>query len=81
MDTLISSDKLIKELRWVLESERESLELERESPEVGTNDEYIYQGAVDTLESVLGIDQDIIQNKDMLSDTFKTMENEIPEAI
>ena len=70
MDTLISSDKLIKELRWVLECERESLQ-EFQELEVETNDEYIYQGAVDTLESVLGIVQDIKQNKDMLSDTFE----------
>ena len=70
MDILISSDKLIKELRWVLECERESLQ-EFQELEVETNDEYIYQGAVDTLESVLGIVQDIKQNKDMLSDTFE----------
>ena len=42
MDTLISSDKLIKELRWVLECERESLQ-EFQELEVETNDEYIYQ--------------------------------------
>ena len=74
MDTLISSDKLIKELRWVLKSERESLQ-EFQELEVETKDEYLYEGAVDAIEGVLGIVEDLKQNKDMLSDTFKTIEN------
>ena len=73
MDTLISSDKLIKELRWVLKSERESLQ-EFQELEVETKDEYLYEGAVDAIEGVLGIVEDLKQNRDMLSDTFKTLE-------
>jgi len=72
MDTLISSDKLIKELRWVLKSERESLQ-EFQELEVETKDEYLYEGAVDAIEGVLGIVEDLKQNRDMLSDTFKTL--------
>ena len=71
MDILISSDKLIKELNWVLKMERESLELERQSPEEDTY-EYFVEGAADAIEGVLELIEDVRQNKDMLSDTFQT---------
>ena len=60
MDTLISSEKLIKELNCVLESERQSLQ-EFQELEVETKDEYLYEGAVDAIEGVLGIIEDLKQ--------------------
>ena len=72
MDILISSDKLIKELKWVLKMERESLEMERQSPEEVTYEHFV-DGAADAIEGVLDLIEELKQDKEMLSDTFKTL--------
>ena len=72
MDILISSDKLIKELKWVLKMERESLEMERQSPEEDTYEHFV-DGAADAIEGVLDLIEELKQDKEMLSDTLKTL--------